>query len=191
LRNPTVDFGDVAPITQAGCAALDAYRQIRARDAGHLTSAQLRYDTVTMPDGQYAGQEGITALLDLVVDDPTRDFALIGIEPSGRLSPIVLSRAQFEQALASSVGGRPISREGNGRFRIHLDSDHLGWSGILLISGRGPFEPDLVAPDIGDRGPDWRDDFLAAAAEGRWNAEMVWYHAASPGGGEEGGGGKD
>jgi len=131
-----------------------------------------------LQDGRYAGEEGITALLNLV-DDPSRDFGLIAIEPSGMLTPIVLSRAELEQELAASVDGRPIGRTGNNRFRIQLDSDHEGWSGILLISGRGPFEPDLVAPDIGERGPDWRDDFVAAAAAGRWSAEMVWYEAVS------------
>jgi serine/threonine-protein kinase len=185
IRNPNIDFADVAQITQAGCAALDAYRQIRATQAGRLTSARVHYQRGILPDGQYGGQEGITALLDLRLDDPARDFALVGIEPSGRLTPIVLSRAGFEQALAASVGGRPISRTGNDRYRVQLDSDHEGWSGILLISGRGPFEPGLVAPDIGDRGPDWRDDFLAAAAAGRWSAEMVWYEAVGGEGGDK------
>jgi serine/threonine-protein kinase len=186
IANPNINFADVAQITQAGCAALDAYRQIRATDAGHLTSVQLRYRRGILQNGRYAGQEGITALLDLV-DDPGRDFALIGIEPSGRLTPIVLNRAGFEQALASSVDGRPISRTADNRYRVQLDSDHEGWSGILLLTGRGRFEPGLVAPDIGDRGPDWRDDFLGAAARGRWSAEMVWYEAVDGDGGGEAG----
>ena len=72
---------------------------------------------------------------------PSRDFALLGIQPSGEITLLLQNRAEFEQALAHSLGGRPISREGNGRFRIHIDSDHDGWSGIMLISGRGPFDP--------------------------------------------------
>ncbi|MEA3028976.1 MAG: eukaryotic-like serine/threonine-protein kinase [Sphingomonadales bacterium] len=176
-QNPNIDFADVAQITQAGCAALDAYRQIRATGGGHLTTARVRYQRGLLPDGRYGGEEGITALLDLRLDDSSRDIALIGIEPSGRLTPILLSRAAFEQAAAASVGGRPIGRTGAGRYRIQLDSDHEGWSGILLLSGRGPFEPELVAPPIGERGPDWRDEFVAAAASGRWSAEMVWYEA--------------
>ncbi len=39
LQNPNVRFDDVAPITQAGCSALDTFRQIRAREGGHLTTA--------------------------------------------------------------------------------------------------------------------------------------------------------
>jgi serine/threonine-protein kinase len=183
IANPTVDFADVAQITQAGCAALDAFRQIRSPEGGHLATPQVHYDRVVQQDGQYAGREAANALLDLNLGDPSRDIALLGIEPSGKLTLLLQSRAQFEQALANSVGGRPVSREGNGRFRVHLDSDHEGWSGVLLLSGRGPFEPDVVAPDIGARGPDWLDRFVTAASAGHWSAEMVWYdtgNAAAP-----------
>ena len=150
-------------------------------------------------DGQYAGREAVNALLDLDLSDPSRDIALLGIEPSGKLTLLVQSRAQFEQALAQSVGGRPISREPNGHFRVHLDSDHEGWSGILLLTGRGPFDPAIVSPDIGARGPDWLDRFVSAASAGRWSAEMVWYDAGTAsetpavdedGGGDGGDGGK-
>ena len=190
--NATVNFDDVAPITQSGCAALDAFRQIRSTAGGHLTTPQVHYERVVQQDGQYAGREAVNALLDLDLSDPSRDIALLGIEPSGKLTLLVQSRAQFEQALAQSVGGRPISREPNGHFRVHLDSDHEGWSGILLLTGRGPFDPAIVSPDIGARGPDWLDRFVSAASAGRWSAEMVWYDAGTasetPAVDEDGGG---
>ena len=44
----------------------------------------------------------------------------------------------------------------------------------LLITRRGPFDAELLAPEIGARGPDWRDRFLAAAGAGL-EAEMVWF----------------
>lgn len=176
MQNATVSFADVAQITQAGCAALDAYRQVRSPEGGHLTTPQVHYERVVQQDGQYAGQEAVNALLDLQLD-PSQDIAILGIEPSGKVTLLIPNRAAFEQTLAGSVNGRPISREGNNRFRIHLDSDHQGWSGILLITGRGPFDQNVIAPDIGSRGPDWRDRFVSAASAGNWRAEMIWYEA--------------
>jgi serine/threonine protein kinase len=197
IQNPTVNFADVAQITQAGCAALDAFRQIRSPEGGHLSTPQVHYDRVIQQDGEYAGREAANALLDLDLSDPSRDIALLGIEPSGKLTLLLQSRAQFEQALARSVGGRPISREANGRFRVHLDSDHEGWSGILLLSGRGPFDASVIAPEIGARSPAWLDRFVSAASAGGWNAEMVWYDTGTdsaqpaPDDGDQGGeGGK-
>jgi hypothetical protein len=181
IQNPNVDFADVAQITQAGCAALDAFRQIRSPEGGHLTSPQVHYPRVVQQDGQYAGREAVNALLDLNLSDPSQDIAVLGIEPSGKITLLLSSRAQFEQALANSVGGRPISREPNGHFMVHLDSDHQGWSGILLLMGRGPFDPAVVAPDIGARGPDWRDRFVSAASAANWHAEMIWYDAGTEG----------
>jgi serine/threonine-protein kinase len=181
--NATVNFDDVAQITQAGCAALDAYRQIRSTQGGHLTTPQTHYEEVLQQDGRYAGRMASNPLLDLNLDDPTRDIALLGIEPSGQITVLLPSRAQFEQVLASSTAGRPISREGNNRFRIHVDSDHSGWSGFLLITGRGPFDANLIAPGIGSRDPAWRDRFLSAASGGNWTAEMVWYNSV-PGSGD-------
>jgi eukaryotic-like serine/threonine-protein kinase len=179
LQNPTLNFGDVAPIRQAGCAVLDALRQIRAPQGGHLSSPRARYEMSLQQDGAYAGREASNPVLDLEPGAAGQDIALIGIEPSGQITLLLGSRARFEQALAQSVGGRPVSREGNGRFRIHVDSDHDGWSGFALISGRGPFDPSLLVPDIGARGPEWRDRLIAAAGRGSWSAEMVWYESVN------------
>jgi len=178
LQNPTVNFDDVAPITQAGCSALDAFRQIRARDGGHLTTAQPRFEMVMQAAGNYSGREAATARLDLDVGD-SGDFALVGIQPSGDISVIVADRAAFEQALASSRGGRPIQRIGNGRYAVHIDADHTGWSGIMLVSGQGPFDLGLLQPAVGQRGPDWSERFRQAAAQRGWRTEMVWYESVN------------
>jgi hypothetical protein len=183
LQNPTVDFSDVAQITQAGCAALDAYRQIRSPGGGRLTMERVRYPWGNVPDGPYAGREGARALLDLNLSEPGRDLVLLGIQPSGQITVLVDSRAAFERELAGSVGGRPISREGPGRFRVHFDFDHQGWSGVVLISGRGPFDADTVAPQVGARDPAWRDRFLADAGARNWTAEMVWFYGSPEGDG--------
>ena len=75
--------------------------------------------------------------------------------------------------------GSPIVDEGDGRYKLKIDLDHQGWSGIILISGRGPFGRDLVAPQIGARGPSWQNEFLSAAAAGQWKVEMVWFESVN------------
>ncbi|MDQ8757652.1 serine/threonine-protein kinase [Sphingosinicella sp. LHD-64] len=180
VQNATVDFGDVAPITQAGCAALDTYRQVRASDNYKLSATQPRYEMVMQPPGTaYAGEEAATAVLNFNFGDPTLDFAILGIEPSGIIQTIVPNRGNFEAALASSQGGRPIANEGNDRYRLSIDLDHLGWSGIILVTGRAPFDVPIVAPPVGSRGPSWQQQFLSAAAERGWRVEMVWFESVN------------
>ena len=100
-------------------------------------------------------------------------------EPSGTITALIPSRIDFQGALAQSVNGRPIADRGNGRYRLNIDLDHRGWSGIILVTGQGPFVPDLVAPPIGSRGPSWQQQFLAAAAQGNWRVEMVWFESVN------------
>jgi hypothetical protein len=179
VANARLDFGDVAPITQAGCSALDTYRQVRANGASHLTVSAPRFEMVTQADGPYIGQAAANATVDLDLSDRNMNFALLGIEPSGAISLILDSRDGFQQALDQSQNGRPISDEGNGRYRLHIDLNHQGWSGLLLITGQPPFDHDLVQPPIGARGPDWQQRFLAAAANQGWRAEMTWFESVN------------
>ncbi|HYN45291.1 MAG TPA: hypothetical protein VES64_01220, partial [Allosphingosinicella sp.] len=179
LGNVRLEFRDVAPITPAGCAALDSYRQLRAESGSRLAAATPRFEMAIQADGPYAGAAAANALVDLDLADPNLDFALLGIEPSGAITLLLDNRAAFERALGASRDGRPISDEGNGRYRLHIDLDHEGWSGLLLVTGRGPFPPALVRPEIGRRGPDWQQQFLRAAAERGWRTEMVWFESVN------------
>jgi len=178
LRNARLDFGDVAPITPAGCAALDTYRQVRASSDYHLSVAQPRFEMMMQPPGMpYAGEQASNAVINFNFANAEGDFAILGIEPSGAISNLLPDRASFDQAL--TVQGSPIVDEGDGRYKLKIDLDHQGWSGIILISGRGPFGRDLVAPQIGARGPSWQNEFLSAAAAGQWKVEMVWFESVN------------
>jgi len=180
LTNARLDFGDVAPITPAGCAALDTYRQVRATSGYHLSAAQPRFEMVMQAPGTpYAGEEAANAIVNFNFGDPSMDFAVLGIEPSGTISTLIGSRSDFESVLAQSVDGRPISNDGNDRYRLNIDLDHVGWSGIILITGRGPFPQEAIQPPIGARGPTWQQQFLAAAAERNWRVEMVWFQSVN------------
>lgn len=171
-----LDFGDVAPILPAGCAALDTFRQVRADSATHLSVPQPRFEMMLQPEGlPYARQNASNAVIDLNLDGGPADFAMIGLEPNGEFSTIVPDRQVFNANVGTP--GSPIVNVGNGRYRLNIDLNHNGWSGIILVSGTGPFEPDLVSPPVGSRGPSWQQRFLTAAAQRNWRIEMVWFES--------------
>jgi serine/threonine-protein kinase len=192
VENARLDFSDVAPITPAGCSALDTYRQIRATEATHLSVPQTRFPMRMLPadaNSAYAGQMAATPSIAFDFGNSNTDFVIVGLEPSGTITTLIPSRAQFEATVAQSVGGRPIANDGNGRYRLNIDLNHQGWSGILLLTGQGPFDPNLVAPPLGARGPAWTQAFVGAASQQGWRAEMVWFQSVEGGSGQGGSGG--
>jgi serine/threonine-protein kinase len=177
VQNARLNFDDVARITPAGCSALDTYRQIRATST-HMSVAQPRFEMTMQPAGTpYAGQAAANASIDFDFGNSGTDFAIVGIEPSGVITTLIPSRSEFESDLAQSVNGRPITSEGNDRYKLNIDLNHQGWSGILLLTGQGPFDASLIAPSIGSRGPSWTQDFVSAASQQNWRAEMVWFQS--------------
>lgn len=180
-RARNIDFADVALITPAGCAALDAFRQIRATGRSWLSVPLRRFEMrQQLATSTYAGKMAANALVIIDIADPSRDFALFGIEPSGRIEQIVADRAAFMAALRASRGGSPITDLGNDRYRMQIDLNHLGWSGVLLVTGKGPFAPAVVAPPLGARGSAWRDRIATLAGERGWRTDMVWFESTAP-----------
>lgn len=171
LTNANLSFGDVASITPAGCSALDTYRQIRNDGASRITSSQARYEMAPLQTGQNAGQTGASVPVELNTGDAP-DFALVGIEPSGVITTLIQNREALLQAM--NQPGSEISDQGNGRYRINIDVTHSSWSGVMLVTGTN-LDPALLAPQVGARGPDWQQQFLSAASNGNWRADMVWF----------------
>ena len=184
IARADLDFAEVSPITQAGCAALDAFRQIRARAGERLSVPQRSFEMRTQPAGSaYPGSVAANAVIQVAPGngggDANRDFALVGLEPSGKIDLLIPDRKAFAQALAQSRDGVPIADRGGGRYRLQIDLDHEGWSGLLLVTGRAPFDPAVVAPALGARGPDWRDKLVSLAAERGWEADMIWFKSVN------------
>ncbi|MGH6613473.1 serine/threonine-protein kinase [Sphingomonas sp.] len=178
ISGADIDFSQVAPINQSGCAALDAYRQIRAPSGNRLSVPQRKFEMRTQPpESAYPGSIAANAVIGISVADPSRDLALVGLEPSGKIDMLVPSRAAFVEQLKASKKGLPVTDLGGDRYRLQIDLDHAGWSGLLLISGKGPFDPAVVAPPLGARGADWRDRLVAIAAEHGWEADMIWFRS--------------
>lgn len=177
-----IDFADVSLITPAGCAALDAFRQIRATGENRLSVPQRRFEMRPQPpESAYAGKIAANAIVSIAIGDPTLDFALLGVEPSGRIDMVIPSRTAFADTVRQSKNGVPITDLGNDRYRLQIDLDHAGWSGLLLVTGKGPFDAAVLAPPLGSRGSDWRNKLATLAGERGWRADMVWFESITAG----------
>jgi serine/threonine-protein kinase len=172
LANLNLD--EVAPVGDPLCTALDTVRTVRAPGGGALSTPQRKFEIVAQPPDNHVAAE---AVINMAPRDPSTDLALIGLEPDGAMTMLVQNRAGLKQSIAAGQ----ISDLGGDSYRLQIDTTHSGWSGMLLILGKGPFDPKLLQGGAANRGADWPQKFKAAAAQGGWKTEMVWYRTAKPG----------
>lgn len=166
-----VDISAVAEADQGACAALDAFRSFKApAGAGPaLASAQPSYQITRDADGKLAGQPTIT----LAPRSPTQDFALLKLDPSGRINVVYGSRKAFD---AARQGDSAIVDQGGDAYTVQADALNLaGTAGLLLLTGTGPFDPSLLAKPPSARDVSWIDQVRQAATAGGWKSSMVWY----------------
>ena len=166
-----VDIGAVAQADQGACSALDAFRSFKApAGAGPaLGSAQPSYQISRGADGKLAGVPTIT----LAPRSPAQDFALLRLDPAGRINVIWGSRKAFD---AARQGGGAIVDQGGDAYTVTADALNVtGTTGLLLLTGAGPFDPTLLAKPPGVRDVSWIDQVRQAATAGGWKASMTWY----------------
>ena len=171
LRAASLDSSDVQQISAADCGPLEAFREIRSPGGIHLKPAQTTFEMgVLPPESPDAGKIGASAVLDLDLNGVIADFAVIGIEDSGTMTLVQdLTREVLNDPGNKLTTARP------GVYRFPLDTTHKGWSGIVLLTGKGPFDPALFNGTTPTRGSDWPDRFRSRAQAQGWQAEMVWY----------------
>jgi serine/threonine-protein kinase len=162
----TVDFQDVAPISGSECGPLDALRQIRDPNGGHIAIPTRQFEMTRQTTGNYAGSVAAKAIVNFNLADPNLEMALFGIEPSGKIAQLTSQRSEL-------VGGSEDL--GNNQYRLTIDVNHAGWSGLLLLTGQKPFDGSLLTGPAGSRTGDWSDRFLSEARERGWKSEMVWF----------------
>jgi serine/threonine-protein kinase len=167
VPNTNINFDNVAFIRQEGCSALSAFGQIRRPGGGGISVPQPEFERRSgLENSTY--DKAARALV-TVKAQQGQNFTLLGIEPEGgKVTQIVADRATFEDAdVVQQV--RP------GEYQLQLDMDHIGWTGLILLSGDGPFQEGLLVSDDGKRTTEWRNNFLATASERDWKAEMLWF----------------
>lgn len=173
VRVAATDFAGVAPVSGSECGSIDAFRQLRTAGVTHLSVPQRKFEMSILPaSSSYPGQLGARAIINLALADPKLDFAVYGIEPNGAISSVIANRKAFAKI---PKDGKPIADLGGDRYRLQIDINNSGWSGIVLLTGRGGFADPLVVTGPGERSAAWRQKFAAAAAANGWRAEMVWF----------------
>jgi serine/threonine-protein kinase len=164
----SVDLTGVAQADQGACSALDAFRSFKAA-AGALTTTAATYTITRGPDGKLTGQPSIT----LAPHNAAQDFALLRMDPLGRTSVIYANRAAFQ---AVKPADATITDQGGDSFSVQDDAFNTnGWTGLLLLTGTGPFDADLLTKAPPSRDVSWIDQVRQAATAGGWKASMVWY----------------
>ncbi|WP_156840605.1 protein kinase domain-containing protein [Novosphingobium aquimarinum] len=179
LGGAQLDFSEVAPITQAGCSALDTYRQVRDLNDDRLQVPARTFKMTKQPADDYNYPNKVAAYAPVSVDAGigNQDLTLVGLEPSGVFTTIVGTKQVLADQLAAK--NPMLTQDGPDKYRLNIGLDHEGWSGILLLTGEGPFDKDVVVPPVGQRGADWQNKFLAEAAEKGWRTEMVWFKSTA------------
>ncbi len=166
LKVASIDFQEVSPIEATECGPLDALRQIRDEAGGRISVAQRQFEMSKLDSGEFTGKIGARAVVNFSLTDPTLEMALFGIEPSGKISQLTSQRSELTAASDDL---------GNNQYRLTIDIDHTGWSGLLLLTGKKPFDAQLLSGPPGSRGGDWAQRFFADAKERNWKSEMVWF----------------
>jgi serine/threonine-protein kinase len=178
---PDIDSVEVQPVDAPACGPLDAFRAFRADtsvNGGRLSTSQATYTLEKQADGKVSQKAVIT----MAVGDPGLDFALYGLEPSGAVDRLIDSRSAFQSLEQDPKARANIADLGGDSYRLSIITDHVGLSGLLLLTGKGPFDPALIAAPAATRGPDWGHKIQSAAQAGGWKAEMVWYRTVDAGG---------
>jgi serine/threonine-protein kinase len=162
LESGDIDFSDVKQIAPTDCSPIDAFRQVRDYGGARLNTTQRQYE-MAQSDGTLAAEPEI----EIDTNNFADDFALFGLEETGAITPLIKSKSELGDFVTTTP--RP------GVTSFKLGTDHKGWSGILLLKGKGPFDPTLLEKGPGEVSPSWVNRFLSAAKAQGWKSEMIWY----------------
>lgn len=168
LRAASIDFTDVSQISPSDCGPIEAFRQIRAKGAAHLSVPQVAFEMAPNPD--QGGALESKAVVNLDLNGVQGGFALVGLEDNGKMTYIPELTRETIADTGTEIGA-------TGRYSLPFGTSHKGWSGIIMLYGKGPFDASLLSGTTASRGTDWPQRFLAAAKAQGWQSEMVWYRS--------------
>ena len=179
LTLDALNTDDVAPMNRSSaCDLINAYAAIRLPGVPTLTSPQLKPEMDVRDDVPAAlkGQKVARVVVNFAVDPQTPQIAFYGIDPTGETgSLLTLSQAQLSDA--TYLKSQNISQQADGSYQLQFNQPTAGWSGLMLLSGQGPFADSVVVPDPAHRGAAWQQAFRQTATQKGWHTQMLWIKA--------------
>ena len=174
----TPDGNGILPLDPRQCAAVDGLRRFRAIEGdgpSPLQPEQPSFERSNEAPGCPPGSQA-RPVITLAPPDPSRDFALLAIQPTGQARVISRNRAELEVLARSHpdrVGSLP-----DGRVRVTLCEPMLGANGVAMIEANGV--PDLGPTRGGGMLPTqtWLQALDRAAPALQWSTRIAWFTVA-------------
>jgi eukaryotic-like serine/threonine-protein kinase len=168
VPDPSIDFEAVAPIQPSACQVLDAYRAIKVQTPPQLTVDQPKFEIAKSTDPARAAEKYATTIFHVSPGAEGSDMAVLGMEADGTVTQLFPDKKAFLSYTADHGSTGDVRT-------VQVEATTPGWSGYVLVTGKGPFPAALVAPSLTARGGDWAKNLAASAAANGWHAEMVWF----------------
>ncbi|WP_232496144.1 serine/threonine-protein kinase [Novosphingobium kaempferiae] len=167
---PGTDSTGIAKIDATYCPILDELAKFRAPPPERMTRKQPEYEIDRVETGEYAGEIGTRVVTDLALDGIAGDYSLYSIEKSNVITQFVPDRT----VLPRNVNGGNIQKlPGKDNYRLDIETNaQPGWSGIVLITGKGGFAHDALNDLVSPAG---RAAFEQRAKANDWKVQIVWY----------------
>lgn len=166
-----ISFENVMPAPQSVCTLLDAYRPIKSKTGGDITSDQPQFERAPQP--QMDGAVLAVPQIRLSAAVMSGNLVLGGIDPDAAASGSVIAKSIEE--VRNQLGPEMGTLEADGSVTLKLQQPNDGLVGLLVIYGKTAIPADQVLPPLSSRTPQWRDAFLANARREGWQVDMVWF----------------
>jgi hypothetical protein len=166
LSIETVTIDKVARIDPRECAAIDGPIKLRKDLGGRLrvTGEPFILNTKVTPNQALVRVQ-------IALRDQDKSMALLGVEPSGKVTWSIPDLATMAELKNFDVG---LVETGRNAWEFTIYPDHLGWTGLLLVAGDSPLAQKREQGAVQGAG-DFARLLAAATARGQWDAEMVWF----------------
>jgi len=163
----SVNYADIGAVPGNFCNVIDTFALFRDAEGGHLSTAQARFEVKPLGGewGQLAGGIKAQIVIELDTAGLPGEQRIVYVHESGTMQ--LFNFADFPKPYKEDLGG--------GKFRINLPVEELGWAGIVLLSGKGPFDPAVFEHKEWAEAQAWKQKLPALARAQGWKAEMAWF----------------